>query len=63
MEQSFGLFVLAVIFLLLLQTQEVLQLVPTENECKLKKLFTYYIVFYKSQTEIYFMPRTVYTES
>lgn len=34
MEQSFGLFVLAVIFLLPLQTQEVLQLVPTENECK-----------------------------
>lgn len=36
MEQTFGLFVLAVIFLLLLllRTQEILDLVPARNEYK-----------------------------
>lgn len=41
MEQSSGLFVLAVIFPLLLQIQEVLHLVPAKNECKFKKSLTY----------------------
>lgn len=34
MEQYFGLFVLAVVFLLLLQTKEVLHLVADKNESK-----------------------------
>lgn len=34
MEQYFGLFVLAVMFLLLLQTQEELHSVPDKNESK-----------------------------
>jgi len=36
MECYFGLLVLAVIFLLLLQTQDVLHLVLAKNECKLR---------------------------